>query len=121
LYQGRFKSFPVEQDDHFYALCRYVERNALRASLATRAEDWRWCSLWQHSSNSWPVALDPWPLARPAAWIELVNGVETEAELAAVRNSVRRGSPFGSTLWRRRTAAALGLEKTLHSRGRPSA
>ena len=31
LYQGRFKSFPVEEDEHFLTLCRYVERNALTA------------------------------------------------------------------------------------------
>jgi putative transposase len=31
VYQGRFKSFPIQDDDHFYVVCRYVERNALRA------------------------------------------------------------------------------------------
>jgi putative transposase len=45
IYQGRFKSFPVEQDEHYLAMIRYVERNALRANLATRAEMWRWSSL----------------------------------------------------------------------------
>ncbi len=33
VYQGRFKSFPCQDDDHFYTLCRYVERNALTAVL----------------------------------------------------------------------------------------
>ena len=47
VYQGRFKSFPVQEDEHFYAVCRYVERNALRANLVTRAEDWRWNSLYR--------------------------------------------------------------------------
>ena len=42
LYQGRFKSFPVQADDHFYDVCRYVERNALRAKLVRKAENWRW-------------------------------------------------------------------------------
>ena len=45
LYQGRFKSFPVQDDGHFFTVCRYVERNALRANLVQRAEDWRWGSL----------------------------------------------------------------------------
>ena len=45
LYQGRFKSFPVQSDDHFLTICRYVQRNALRAGLAVQAEDWRWGSL----------------------------------------------------------------------------
>src|SRR6516164_1165917 len=45
LYQGRFKSFPIEADDHYLAVCRYVERNALRAGLVERAEAWHWGSL----------------------------------------------------------------------------
>ena len=47
LYQGRFKSFVVEENEHLLTVCRYVERNALRAKLVDRAEKWRWCSLWQ--------------------------------------------------------------------------
>jgi len=39
LYQGRHKSFPVQLDDHFYQVVRYVERNAPRANLVSRAED----------------------------------------------------------------------------------
>jgi hypothetical protein len=47
LYQGRFKSFPVQEDDHLFTLARYVERNALRANLVHRAEQWRWGSLYR--------------------------------------------------------------------------
>src|SRR5271157_5754969 len=47
VYQGRYKSFPVESDEHFWVVARYVERNALRANLVLRAEEWRWSSLWQ--------------------------------------------------------------------------
>ena len=32
LYQGRFKSFPIEQDEHLLSVLRYVERNPLRAA-----------------------------------------------------------------------------------------
>jgi putative transposase len=46
IHQGRFKSFPVQEDDHYFRLCRYVERNPLRANLVARAEQWRWSSLW---------------------------------------------------------------------------
>src|SRR2546423_15295545 len=44
LYQGRFKAFPVEADDHFLTLCRYVERNAFRAGLVGPAAQWPWGS-----------------------------------------------------------------------------
>jgi len=42
VYQGRFKSFPVQDNGHLHVLCRHVERNAQRAELVERAEDWRW-------------------------------------------------------------------------------
>lgn len=38
VYQGRFKSFPIQEDAHFFTVCRYVERNPLRAKLVERAE-----------------------------------------------------------------------------------
>ena len=40
LYQGRFKTFPVQSDEHFLTVARYVEQNALRAQLVDRAEVW---------------------------------------------------------------------------------
>src|SRR6516225_1361838 len=63
LYQGRFKSFPIECDDHLYTVLRYVERNALRANLVKRAEDWRWSSLWARRSGDEAARtlLSTWP------------------------------------------------------------
>ena len=46
LYQGWFKSFPVQRDDHLLSLLRYVERNPVSAGLVERAQLWRWGSLW---------------------------------------------------------------------------
>ena len=43
--QGRYQSFPVESDEPFWVVARYVERNALRAQLVLGAEEWRWSSL----------------------------------------------------------------------------
>nr|WP_315860669.1 transposase [Rhodopirellula sp. SM50] len=46
VYQGRFKSFPIQSNEHFLVVCRYVERNALAAGLVKAAEDWRFESLY---------------------------------------------------------------------------
>ena len=119
LYQGRFKSFPIQADEHFYTVARYVERNALRANLVERAEDWRWGSLARRSLTAAEPLLSEWPLPRPRNWRQLVNRPETEAELSALRRSVQRGSPFGGETWAVRTAAELGLSSTLRPRGRP--
>ena len=121
-YQGRFKSFPVQADDHYYAVVRYVERNAFRANLVARAEQWRWSSLWQrqHPGEKMAGVLHPWPLPEPGDWLKRVNAAQSSAEFEALRRAVVRGSPFGSTSWQVRTARRLGLEFTLRPRGRPT-
>lgn len=121
LYQGRFKSFPVQANDHFLTVCRYVERNALRAGLVIRAEDWRWSSLWRRTqgTHSAPKWLASWPLDRPRDWLDWVNKPQTEVELKALRCSVQRGRPYGSQAWVQKIAKKLSLDGTLRPRGRP--
>ncbi|SIO28105.1 putative transposase [Singulisphaera sp. GP187] len=120
LYQGRFKSFPVPDDEHLLTVSRYVERNALRANLTSRAEDWRWGSLWQRRQQVPSVTLaDTWPVPRPRQWTAFVNQPGTEAELQALRRSVVRGTPFGEARWQQDTAKTLSLGSTLRGRGRP--
>jgi putative transposase len=121
VYQGRFKSFPVQTDAHFVTVIRYVERNPLRAKLVEQAEDWRWGSLWRREQRDRRARafLSEWPVSRPRNWVVRVNQPQTEGELQAVRQSVQRGRPFGSETWVGRMAKRLGLESTLRSRGRP--
>ena len=118
LYQGRFKSFPVESDDHFYSLVRYVERNALRAGLVERAQDWPWCSLSPRTGPEARIPLSTWPLPRPARWTQHVNQPQSEEELEAIRRRIRRGRPYGGDAWTERIAHKIGLESTLRPRGR---
>ena len=122
LYQGRYRAFPVQEDDHCYTVLRYVERNALRANLVPRAEDWRWSSLaHRHGGEEDAIRrlLHPWPLPEPADWLKRVNRAETEAELEALRRSIVRGQPFGTEAWQKRTAKKLDLEYTFRKQGRP--
>ena len=121
VYQGRFKSFPIQTDDHFITVARYVERNPLRARLVLRAENWRWSSLWRGKQpgkrpHSW---LSTWPVERPRNWIKRVNDAETALELEDLRGSAQRGRPFGNPRWQVQIAKRLGLESTLRDRGRP--
>jgi putative transposase len=118
LYQGRCKSFPIEGDEHFYQVVRYVERNALRANMVRRAENWRISSLWRRL-HAEAGMLSDWPLPRPRSWLQYVNQPQSEAELEAIRRSLQRGQPYGSDTWSRATAKRLGLESTFRPRGRP--
>jgi len=121
VYQGRYKSFPVANDAHFLAVARYVERNALRANLVRRAEKWRWSSLWRRGfgTTEEKSLLTAWPVERPAHWVARVNRADNERELAALRQSVQRGRPFGAAAWQKRIARRLGLESAYRPVGRP--
>jgi putative transposase len=119
LYQGRYKSFPVQDDWHFLTLARYVEANALRAQLVRRAELWRWCALAQRGNRDAILRPVEWPVARPRNWMALVNEPLPPREAEQVATSITRGRPLGSEPWARAIAKRLGLEWTFNPRGRP--
>ena len=121
VYQGRLKSFPVQTDEHFLTVARYVERNAVRAGLVGRAEHWQWSSLNRslHEDGGRSEMLSYWPMERPRDWTEFVNDSEQESDLDDLRSSAQRGRPFGDEAWMVKIANQLGLESTLRSRGRP--
>jgi len=123
LYQGRFKSFPVQTESYFYSVVRYVERNPLRANLVARAENWPWSSLGQPTASH-PIALSVWPVPgshnrQSDQWIEWVNRPHTEQELTTLRTSAARGRPFGDEAWVNEVAGRLNLGPTIRPRGRP--
>jgi len=75
IYQGRYKSLPVEMGGPFMALVRYVERNAKRAGLAPRAEDWPWSSVHERlfGKAEEKQMLSPWPVPEPPGYLKWLN------------------------------------------------
>jgi putative transposase len=69
------KRFPVQDDEPFLLVCRYVERNALRAGLVGRAEDGTWGSLnrWLQEPERKRRLLSARPIAGSPRWAERVN------------------------------------------------
>jgi putative transposase len=119
LWQGRFKVFPIAEDDHLATVMRYVERNAVRARLVQRAEQWEWSSLNWRMTGRFRDLLAPPPISLPANWPAYVNAPQTPAELASLRLCVSRNRPFGKESWAREVATELGLEASMTDRGRP--
>jgi putative transposase len=124
LYQGRFKSFPVQTDEHLLTVLRYVERNPVRPGMARRADDWRWSSFAVRSSPEHELVgmLSPWPVDRPRnwrAWVNEPSGDGDEEEKQLMKLHISRSRPFGDDAWVRRTCESLGSQSTLRPRGRP--
>jgi putative transposase len=116
VYQGRFRAIPVSDDSHFLWVCRYIQRNPLRAALVDRAEDWPWSSLAQPRQDHQTVHLSTWPVGCPADWIAHVNTPQTEAEEKAFREAMTRGEPFGDDPWRQAVEDRLGIRRGIRGR-----
>jgi putative transposase len=119
VYQGRFKAIPVDCDEHFLRLCRYVERNPLRAGLVDKVGDWRWSSLWRRINHCDDRFLSRWPVRCPSGWIDLLQQPSPNEEDDEIRAAIRSSTPFGSARWRAETAKRLNLAPALRTRGRP--
>jgi putative transposase len=121
VYQGRYKSLPVECDRHFLTLVRYVERNAKRAGLVKRAEEWPWSSAHarRYGNERQKKLLSPWPMAEPRAYLEWLNQSQGKEEIENIRHAIKKSRPYGSEKWVSRAVARFGLESTLRMRGRP--
>ena len=119
VWQGRYKSFPIEQDRHLLTVLRYVERNPVRAKLVTSARDWNWSSLARHDNTMSQALLSEGPVTKPADWLRLVDQPQPDDEVAALRRCSFKCAPFGSDLWVLDVAAELGLISSLRGPGRP--
>jgi len=122
IYQGRYKSFPVENDRYFLNLVRYVERNAKRAALVERAEDWPWssaygCARGNKTKRKLP-ALSPWPVEKPEDYIHWLGESQPKEEIEKIRVAVRRSRPYGSEPWTVEMVKRFGMESTMRNPGR---
>ena len=92
LYQGRYKSFVVQEGWAFADTAAVCGRKKL---------------------------LDDWPIDRPRNWTALVNEPIDPAAGKRVEVSFERGRPLGSDPWTLKMAGRMGLQYTLNPRGRP--
>ena len=119
LYQGRYKSFPVQSDSHYLRVLRYIEANPVRAGLVKNAGLWAWSSFAVRRGRESAILLNDGPVELPSDWPRLVRMALDPADLSGIANSIRRGAPFGDKRWTARTTVRLKLQSTLRPRGRP--
>jgi len=86
VWQGRFKAFPIQQDEHLLTVLRDVERNPVRAKTlpVRKAQRWSWSSAGTPPKGVEKPSIDAWPVRRPAHWLKWVNEPQTEAEVSAI-------------------------------------
>ena len=121
VYQGRYKSLLVESDRHFLTLVRYVERNAKRAGLVKKAEEWPWSSVHVrlYGKAEQKKMLSPWPTPEPPDYVLWLNRSQGREEVEKIRYAIQRSRPYGSDKWVSNAIGKFGLKMTIRSPGRP--
>jgi len=119
IWQGRFKSFIVQEDGHLLIVLRYVEGNPVRAGLTRSARDWVWSSHKEALGERARSLIDDIPVELPDEWGRYVDEPLTEKDLERLRESAHRQAPFGAFTWKLKLCKEFGLESTLKKRGRP--
>ena len=105
---------PICEKGEDYAAFERVLEEAIDRT-GTRLLSYRWSC----GTSAEQKILSPWPIRRSPGWLEYVNKPQTDAELAALRRSVNRGSPYGDETWSATATESLGLEITTRPQGRP--
>jgi putative transposase len=121
VYQGRYKSFVIQDDEHYYTVLKYVEQNPLRAGLVKRTENWEWGSARIRLSDEIEKKknlLAPSFLELPEHYDEWINEGQDAPILEGLRKSVNKDLPYGSDEWVNKIFAASGIEPP-RPRGRP--
>ncbi len=128
VWQGRFKSPVIQDDEHLLVVLRYIEANPLRAAIVSNPGEYKWSSFQHHGMGRDDPLLSPFPewehlgstpALRRRRWRDKVRASQKEAELAVIRTSLRTGRPLGETAWVERIAQRLRIDLQPHRRGRP--
>lgn len=123
LWQGRFKSCPMD-NEYLWRALRYVERNPVRAGMVERAEDYPWSSAVAHCGLRKDPLLDPAfpPQGAIPDWADWLASPEDEEHVQLIRARTNTNRPCGSASFVRRAEALLGraLEPKAPGRKRKS-
>ena len=121
IWQNRFFSCVVENNNYLWAVARYIERNPLKVGLVEKAEAYRWSSAKAHitgaSDNLLGTTLWPSPQDQ-SAYAEFVVAEDEETD-NAIRRATRTGRPFGSESFVDLLEFQLQQPLKANRRGRP--
>ena len=122
IYQGRYKSFLIQEDKHLLQVIRYVERNSLKAKLVKKSEDWKWSSVWRREKGTKnnKELLAKWPIHMPHDYLDWLNDKKEDEKIQKnIKESMTKGKPYGNDGWVMKAIENFGLQSTVRGSGRP--
>jgi putative transposase len=129
LWEGRFKSCPVDGARYALACTRYIELNPVRAGMVAHPSEYRWSSFACNALGRIDALITTHPALQELAidpitsrerYRDLVESGLQPAELESLRLHAARQRAWGSEEFAVRIEAALGRPARIAKRGRPA-
>ena len=131
LWEGRFKSSPIQTDAYLLACCRYIDLNPVRAGMVEHPSAYPWSSFRQKTSDSddtW-IDLDPCYIAlgrtmdrRMQSYARFVTeGIPDDGETEFIRQALNSGKLTGNDQFIDAVEMMVGERIELVPPGRPAA
>lgn len=128
LWEGRYKSSPIDTDKYLLSCCRYVELNPVRAGMVKLPEHYQWSSYRAKTGqdeNDW-LDLDPCYLGLGSTREQRVKRYEgwvqasiPEGEIRLLREALQRGQLTGDDRFTKEVENRIGIRVALRKQGRP--
>ncbi len=128
LWEGRFRSCPVQEEDYFLGCQRYIELNPVRANMAAHPADYRWSSYRANAQGETDTLVQPHPLytalggdaaSRQAAYRELFRYALEPGLLDKIRRATNGNFALGNEHFAAQVATMIGRRATPGHSGRP--
>ncbi|MBT8055253.1 MAG: transposase [Xanthomonadales bacterium] len=114
LFEGRYRSCLVQEDEYFLACLSYIELNPVRAGMVRDPGDYRWSSYRAHAFGApvkfWTahdlyLALGENSAAQQMAWRKQVGEAIDMDTIAKIRHCTNTGLVLGTEKFRDQVAA----------------
>lgn len=128
LWEGRYKSSPVNANEYLLACCRYVELNPIRAGMVEDPSQYRWSSCPAKTGfkeQNW-LDLDPFYLSLGESAVQRAKKYKVwlretipESEWKLIREATQRGQLTANMQFAREISKMVGRRLELRGPGRP--
>lgn len=123
LWECRFHSCPVETESYLWAVCRYIEKNPVRAGMVKQPADYLWSSVKINTAveNRQDSFIEPiWKdYLDKDAYIKFLNQSDDEKQIKEISQSTIQGVPVGRESFVKDVIESSGVIIVKKPRGRP--
>jgi len=117
LWECRFHSSVVDKEGYLWTVCRYIERNPVRAKIVSKPSQYEWSSASKNRRSD--IVKSVWSEAEKQEYTDYLNGPEDKDQIDVIKKQTYSGKPIGSSKFIDHMAKILKMDLNVKPRGRP--